>query len=515
MHGRGGGRRLGRHKCMTVTSGPGFSLMMENIGLGVMMETPCVVVNVQRGGPSTGLPTMVGQADMMQARWGSHGDYEMIAVCPQLAAGGLRPDHRRLQPLREVPRAGHVRHDGRVRGPHDREGRHPARATRSRSCRGTAPRSHPENTCPTSARRTSWSPSSPGPGTGYRFHTTGLTHDERGYPVMTLECQDENWSAPGGQDPGQRRRDRPATKRRARRRRGRGRLLRHHRPGRPDGHATWRGSRASGSASSGSSWSGPSPRSASASWPRGQGVRGPGDQPRPDGARGGALRRRARPSVSRCLTPAAAVHDPEGSDDAIVGGLSDEHGPDPATTQRTSEHPIAPFLRMDRMPHIWCPTCGIGTVVKCYASALESSGLDLDKVAIVSGIGCTGRVAGYMKLDAFHTTHGRAIPFATGLKLGNPELKVTVFSGDGDLIGIGGNHLIHAARRNMDLTGRLREQLHLRHDRRPERPDHPRGRPAPRPCPSATSNARSTCRTSWPAAAPTTWRAGPACTSGG
>jgi 2-oxoglutarate ferredoxin oxidoreductase subunit beta len=115
------------------------------------------------------------------------------------------------------------------------------------------------------------------------------------------------------------------------------------------------------------------------------------------------------------------------------------------------EHPIAPFLRMDRIPHIWCPTCGIGTVVKCYASALEKSGLDLDKVSIVSGIGCTGRVAGYMKLDGFHATHGRAIPFATGLKLGRTELNVTVFSGDGDLSGIGGNHLIHAARRNMDI----------------------------------------------------------------
>jgi len=115
------------------------------------------------------------------------------------------------------------------------------------------------------------------------------------------------------------------------------------------------------------------------------------------------------------------------------------------------EHPIAPFIRMDRMPHIWCPTCGIGTVVKCYATALAKSGVDLDKVSIVSGIGCTGRVAGYMKLDGFHATHGRAIPFATGLKLGRPELLVTVFSGDGDLVGIGGNHFIHAARRNMDL----------------------------------------------------------------
>jgi len=120
-------------------------------------------------------------------------------------------------------------------------------------------------------------------------------------------------------------------------------------------------------------------------------------------------------------------------------------------TAPAPEHPIAPFLRMDRMPHIWCPTCGIGTVVKCYATALERAGLDMDKVAVVSGIGCTGRVAGYLKLDSFHTTHGRAIPFATGLKLGRPELDVTVFSGDGDLSGIGGNHFIHAARRNMDL----------------------------------------------------------------
>jgi len=115
------------------------------------------------------------------------------------------------------------------------------------------------------------------------------------------------------------------------------------------------------------------------------------------------------------------------------------------------KHPVAPYLRMDRMPHIWCPTCGIGTVMKCYAQALEETGINMDKAAIVSGIGCTGRVAGYMNLDAFHSTHGRAIPFATGLKLGRPELMVTVFSGDGDLSGIGGNHFIHAARRNMDL----------------------------------------------------------------
>ena len=115
------------------------------------------------------------------------------------------------------------------------------------------------------------------------------------------------------------------------------------------------------------------------------------------------------------------------------------------------DHPMEPLLRMDRIPHIWCPTCGIGTSVTAFVSAIEQLELELDKVCVVSGIGCTGRVAGYIKLDSFHTTHGRAIPFATGLALGNPDLKVVVFSGDGDLIAIGGNHFIHAARRNVDV----------------------------------------------------------------
>ncbi len=84
--------------------------------------------------------------------------------------------------------------------------------------------------------------------------------------------------------------------------------------------------------------------------------------------------------------------------------------------------------------------------------AVKASGVDLQKTVVVSGIGCSGRAAGYIKLDSYHTTHGRAIPFATGMKLANPELKVLVFSGDGDLFAIGGNHFIHAARRNVDLT---------------------------------------------------------------
>lgn len=113
---------------------------------------------------------------------------------------------------------------------------------------------------------------------------------------------------------------------------------------------------------------------------------------------------------------------------------------------------IERYLRQDRMPHIWCPGCGIGLIADCFLKAIDRSNIDPDRIALVSGIGCTGRVAGYIKLDSFHTTHGRAIPFATGLKLANPELSVVVFSGDGDLAAIGGNHLIHGARRNIDMT---------------------------------------------------------------
>ena len=122
----------------------------------------------------------------------------------------------------------------------------------------------------------------------------------------------------------------------------------------------------------------------------------------------------------------------------------------------TGLHPMDDLLRGERLPHIWCQGCGLGTLLATFISTLQwlekNQDWDMDKVAVVSGIGCTGRIAGYVRLDSFHTTHGRAIPFATGLKLANPELKVIVLSGDGDLAGIGGNHLIHAARRNLGIT---------------------------------------------------------------
>jgi 2-oxoglutarate ferredoxin oxidoreductase subunit alpha len=174
-------------KSMTVTSGPGFSLMMENIGLAAMMETPCVVVDVQRAGPSTGLPTMVGQGDMMQARWGSHGDYALIALspCSPQEAFDLTVDAFNLSEIYRVPVlmmmdecVGHMTEKVVIR-PADRIEVVPRRLTKQ-SPEEYLPYRVNGDLVPEFARA----------GDGYRFHTTGLTHDERGYPAMNVRTQE-------------------------------------------------------------------------------------------------------------------------------------------------------------------------------------------------------------------------------------------------------------------------------------------------------------------------------------
>ena len=114
--------------------------------------------------------------------------------------------------------------------------------------------------------------------------------------------------------------------------------------------------------------------------------------------------------------------------------------------------PLEKYLRVNKMPHIWCPGCGHGIVTQAIIRAVDELGIDTEKTVVVSGIGCSSRAPGYMNFDTLHTTHGRAIAFATGIKMARPELRVIVITGDGDAAAIGGNHLIHAARRNVDLT---------------------------------------------------------------
>jgi 2-oxoglutarate ferredoxin oxidoreductase subunit alpha len=181
------GASWGGVKSMTSTSGPGFSLMMENLGLGVMMETPTVLVNVQRGGPSTGLPTLVGQQDMMQARWGSHGDYEIIALCPNspqecfdltIEAFNLSEQYRVPVLVMTDETVGHMYEKVIIPEPEKLK-----LVTRPR------PKEGEKNHLPYALTNGDSVPPMGLAGEGYKLHVTGLTHDERGYPAVNAEMQ--------------------------------------------------------------------------------------------------------------------------------------------------------------------------------------------------------------------------------------------------------------------------------------------------------------------------------------
>jgi 2-oxoglutarate ferredoxin oxidoreductase subunit alpha len=182
------GAAWGGAKSMTVTSGPGFSLMMENIGLAAMMEIPCVVVNVQRGGPSTGLPTLPGQADMMQARWGSHGDYEIIALSPNspqecfevvIEAANLSEKYRVPVLVMADECVGHMTEKVVIPKADEIE-IYPRRYTKL-----------PPNEYLPFKTGKDLIPEMVKAGDGYKIHITGLTHDEKGYPVMSWEAQEK------------------------------------------------------------------------------------------------------------------------------------------------------------------------------------------------------------------------------------------------------------------------------------------------------------------------------------
>ena len=182
------GAAWGGAKAMTVTSGPGFSLMMENIGLAAMMEIPCVIVNVQRGGPSTGLPTLPGQADMMQARWGSHGDYEIIALSPNspqecfevvIEAANLSERYRVPVMVMADECVGHMTEKVVIPKADEIE-IYPRRYTKLPPGE-YLPFKSGEDLVPEMVKA----------GDGYKIHITGLTHDEKGYPVMSWEAQEK------------------------------------------------------------------------------------------------------------------------------------------------------------------------------------------------------------------------------------------------------------------------------------------------------------------------------------
>ncbi|MFQ8765187.1 MAG: thiamine pyrophosphate-dependent enzyme [Oscillospiraceae bacterium] len=115
-------------------------------------------------------------------------------------------------------------------------------------------------------------------------------------------------------------------------------------------------------------------------------------------------------------------------------------------------NPNRKFLRPEKLPHFFCSGCGCGQVLNYYTQALDELGMDPEKMVHIAGVGCTARIPVYIKTDMFHGVHGRTLAWATGVKLMQPDTPVVIFAGDGDIASIGGNHLIHAARRNLDVT---------------------------------------------------------------
>lgn len=116
------------------------------------------------------------------------------------------------------------------------------------------------------------------------------------------------------------------------------------------------------------------------------------------------------------------------------------------------ENPLRRYLRDGSLPHFFCPGCGAAQVMNFFLRAADEAHLDFDRLVAIGGVGCTARIPVYLNADALHGVHGRTLPWATGIKLHNPDLKVVIFAGDGDAVAIGGNHFIQAARRNLDVT---------------------------------------------------------------
>jgi 2-oxoglutarate ferredoxin oxidoreductase subunit alpha len=449
-------------KSMTATSGPGFSLMMESIGFAAMTETPCVIVDVMRAGPSTGIPTKVGQGDIMQARWGSHGVYEIISLAPWSPQEMLNMTVRafNLSEKFRVPVivladevVGHLHEKVRLPDKDEIEILERKKSTIKI-----------DEYFPFKADSESLVPPMAAAGEGYRFHITGLSHDECGYPSDRPEVHERlvrrliekirinaskitEWDEYDVEDAeliivayGSNARSAMDAKNLARRKGLKVGLLRLKTLNPiPEGRIEELASKIKAFLVA-------------------------------EVNHGQMALEVKRLSSGMCavhLLPkmGGEIHRPLeilNTVKAILRGVKEKtfnnwksFQPQPPSVMKKLEtekwHPCDDLLRVERLPHIFCPGCGLGIVMSVFIRALKKSNVNLDKVTIVSGIGCAGRIPGYLKLDGFHVTHGRAIPFATGLKLARPELTIVVIGGDGDLFAIGGNHFIHAARRGIDM----------------------------------------------------------------
>jgi 2-oxoglutarate ferredoxin oxidoreductase subunit alpha len=443
------GASYGGTPSMTATSGPGLSLMIESLGLAVAAEVPLVVVDVMRVGPSTGIATKSEQSDLNIAVYGLHGDAPHVVVAANSVADCLfttqwavhlaeamqvptlvLTDQAMGQARAILPKPAELAFIGQREVARQAvEGQRYKRYAMTGS--GVSPMAIP--------------------GTPGLTHTAdGLEHNEFGTPLLA------GLGPPGadGQAPAQDHRLqlwRPL----GRNHRLGSRRWRHgdhhlgfgHRPG-ARSPATSRGRRRQGAPDFAA------PDRAGAAGKNGR------------GAEGHQTRRGRRAVAQRPVLPhAARLLRSAGKDSVAAPGrpaaLRPE--PDPRSTEATYRRErlmescaqkkkfLAKDYKSDLKP-IWCPGCGDYTVLNAITRALAEMALPPEEVAVVSGIGCSSRIPAYTSVYGFHGVHGRALPVATGLKLARPDLTVLVTGGDGDGFSIGGNHFLHACRRNVDLT---------------------------------------------------------------
>jgi len=516
------GASLAGKKAFTATSGPGFSLMQENIGFALVAEVPCVIINVQRYGAATGIATMPAQSDVMQARWGTHGDHSALVLAPSsvqecynLTVTAFNLAERLRTPVIVLTDAvtAHLRENVSVPPREELEIWERPRP------------SGPVNTYLPYQAGTDLVPAMSAFGDDYILRVTGLIHDEAGFSTSNPQKAEK------------------LTTRLIKKLHANKNLL-----PRPKAYNTEQAdiiiiaygitARAALAAAT---------RAVKMGLPVGM-IQLPTIWPFPkddirklcDRARkvivpemnSGQLIREIKlhcesakviginkintevitpkeifNKISEIIASCASNHAPYGTADSYTDNTLKNaenkssnypadnfpsysassyknHTADSPTSDSTntvtniftnsyaddsafeSKDVSVPhttsyrnYIAWDKLPHLWCAGCGHGIILKAVALALAELGIPREKALLASGIGCSGRSGDYVNFHRFQGTHGRTLAFATGIKLARPELTVVCIMGDGDCGAIGGNHILHAARRNLDVTAIVSNNL--------------------------------------------------------
>ena len=442
------GASYGGVPSLTATAGPGLALMTEGIGLAVAAEVPIVVVDVMRGGPSTGIPAKSEQSDLSFAVSGLHGDAPRLVLAPSSISDCVATTQWAVELAETLQAPAIVLSDqfmGQSRAIVQKPALRPAGAQRLTVAAGTPDYKRYRDT------ESGVSPMAI-PGTpGVVYTADGLEHTEGAIPSSQARDHTHPARQARAQAAAPRLRQ-PLGRRRRRRTAGGDHLRLGHRAGARSGAPRRRPRR--GRAAARAAPAGPR---AAGGVRRGAGRRHArdGDRAEPRCAAAALPARNGRPAVpARQLPPArpAAAAAGRGLRRAPRVGRRHQPSEGDGMSDMLAAPALTPVQYKSGYKPIWCPGCGDYTVLASVTKALAQLQRPPHEVAVVSGIGCSSRIPAYTSCYGFHGVHGRSLAAATGLKVARPDLTVLVASGDGDGYSIGGNHFLHACRRNVDLT---------------------------------------------------------------